>query len=121
MKFLKKWFKAFDELLKIKKSVLKLLFAFLFVGFLFIAPYLIILFNAIAIYNNHSAIVISLIVLLPFYFQLCIGLIAKYFYELMEANLEQIELTKKEAFLGGLAFFPTIIISIALAILLLVL
>lgn len=120
MKFFIKWFKAFDQLLKVKKSVWKLLFAFLFVALLFLAPFFLIFFNALIIYNNKSSIILFLIIMMPFYFQFCIGLICSYFYELMAPNIE-IDLTKKEAFLGGLAFFPTIVIMIALVIVLIIL
>ena len=114
------YYRSLGKLMDEKKGLLSFIVSIVLVFVLFLLPYLIILFNVFQTFSILSDITIILLVFFPLYFQICVGLFFKYFYQLcLDRGLEKIEdLTPSKAFMVGLVFIPTFILIVILVIIL---
>lgn len=116
-------YKNFFKLVDAKKGMSSFIIALGLVLVLFLLPYLIILINVFSLFSLVNPVTVILFVFFPIYFQICVGLFFKYFYQLcLSREVGEIEGFKLgKAFIMGFTFLPTFLLITLAVIIFLVL
>lgn len=119
---IKKWisyYKEFGELVNGKRSTWTMILSMLIVSLLFLAPYIILMFNVFSIFGTITNFPKILTIIFPIYFQFCVGLFFKYYYQMNEAfKKEESSLNQHKAFLLGFLFLPTFVFILIVCVIL---